>query len=41
MPLVSASTMTLGDIARIDERVGARVVGTAWQVAQCCSNEAS
>jgi hypothetical protein len=28
-------------LARIDERVGARVVGIAWQAAQCCSNEAS
>jgi hypothetical protein len=33
--------MKLGDIARIDERVGARVVGIAWQAAQCCSNDAS
>ena len=38
MPLVSASTMKLGDIARIDERVGARVVGMAWQAAQFRSN---
>jgi transposase InsO family protein len=40
MPLVSASTMKLGDIARSDERVGARVAGTAWQAPQFRSNMA-
>jgi hypothetical protein len=41
IPLVSASTMKLSDIACSDARAGARVAGLLWQTAQFCSKTVS
>jgi hypothetical protein len=41
IPLVSASTMKLGDITPSEARAGARVAGLLWQTAQFCSNSTS